>query len=62
MTPLRRAMFIWAFVVAAAVVLPDHGNRWSKVALAGAAVAVVVVLPTLLWTRARQWRDHLPTA
>ncbi len=55
-------MFIWAFVVAAATVLPDaHGNRFSKVALAGAAVGAVLVLPTLLWTRMRE-RRHPSTA
>ena len=55
-------MFIWGFVVAAAIVLPDaHGTRLTKVTLAGAVVGVVLVLPTLMWTRLRE-RRHPPTA
>jgi uncharacterized membrane protein YhhN len=55
-------VFIWAFVVAAAAVLPDsNGTRLTKVALAAAVVGVVLVLPSLLWTRLQE-RRHPPTA
>lgn len=56
-SPLRRAVFIWCFVIGAALVLPDaNGNRWTKAAVAGAVIGMLVVVPTLVWTRLRERR------
>lgn len=56
-------MFIWCFVIGAALVLPDaSGDRWTKAAVAGAVLGVLLVVPTLVWTRLRERRDALADA